>query len=496
MTGMKKIGALCFAFWLVLLMNGLHAYAADVVLRGTVSGNQNHSYLAIPFQVPAGVERLTVSFSYTGKQDHAVLDIGMEDPDRFRGWSGGNKMEFTIGIADATPSYLPGPIISGTWKLLIGVANIRPKKIASYTVLISFTRTGKAGIETFAPGPLRMEARWYRGDLHMHTAHSDGTCTSQSGKTVPCPVFVTLEAAVKRGLDFVAITDHNTTSQYDAERELQPYFDQLLLIPGREMTTYAGHTNFYGSTDFLDFRVAVPGTPGVDTLFRKAHQLGELVSINHPVLPDGEQCIGCGWQPGNYDMRLVNAIEAVNGSNAGINPMLHKLDIAFWEKQLDAGFRPTAVGGSDTHRPELGTIGEPTTVVYADELSVPAILNGIRAGHVFVDLTASRDRVLEVQATAGSSTANMGDALAASAGSMVNFTIHVAHCPGSKVRIELDGHAKPALQPGAITTDDQRVQTKWASDGKRHWVRADVLDAAGNLQLLGNPVYLNAKAAE
>lgn len=486
---------LSFAFSASAAVGQTTASPAGVVLNGVVKGKQNHDYLEVPFVVPPGVERLTVSFSYTGRQDHTILDLGMWDPDRFRGWSGGNKMEFTIGIPDATPSYLPGPIIPGTWNLVIGVANIRPDETAHYTAHVFFTRTGKAGIQSFAPGPLRTGARWYRGDLHMHTAHSDGSCPSLSGKTVPCPVFVMLEAAVNRGLDFVAITDHNTTSQYDAERELQPYFDQLLLIPGREMTTYAGHTNFYGSTDFLDFRIPGPGGASINKLFREAHQLGELVSINHPVVPD-KACIGCAWEQKGTDMGLVNAIEAINGGNSGQNRTLHKLDIAFWEKQLNAGYRPTAVGGSDTHRPMEGTIGEPTTVVHADELSVSAILKAIRAGHVFVDLTSSRNRVLEVQATAGSDSASMGDILPAPAGVPVNFTIHVENCPGSKVRVVLDGKVEPALQPGSIMSADQRLQAKWTSDGKRHWIRADVLDTDGNLQLLGNPIYLNSESAQ
>jgi predicted metal-dependent phosphoesterase TrpH len=44
-------------------------------------------------------------------------------------------------------------------------------------------------------------------------------------------MFVSEEEAARHGLDFLAITDHNTTSHYDEERELQPYFDKLLLIP-------------------------------------------------------------------------------------------------------------------------------------------------------------------------------------------------------------------------------------------------------------------------
>ena len=491
---MKKLGSLCVALWVVFAVSASPARAAaatGIVLQGAIRAAQNHGYVEAPFQVPGGVERLSVSFSYTGGEDHAVLDLGILDPQRFRGWSGGNKKSFTIGVADATPSYLPGPIISGQWKLLIGVANIRPGKTVHYRALVSFTRAGQGGVESFAPGPLETGARWYRGDLHMHTGHSDGTCTSQSDKSVPCPVFVTLDSAAKRGLDFVAITDHNTTSQYDAERELQPYFDKLLLIPGKEITTYAGHANVYGSTDFLDFRVPGRGAPSINTLLRKAHQLGELISINHPVLPDGEICIGCGWRQKSTDMRMVNAIEAINGGNAGVNRMLHQLDVAFWEKQLDSGLRLTAIGGSDTHRPELGSIGEPATVVYAKELSVPAIFSSIRAGHVFVDLTASGNRLLELQATAGGNTAAMGDTLIAPRGMAVSIVIHVVNCSGSRVKLVLDGHAGPALQPGGVAAAEQRLRTEWRSDGQRHWIRADVLDAEGNLQLLGNPVYLN-----
>src|SRR6266849_2026602 len=102
----------------------VHAQQPSVVLRGTVAGNQNNTYIEVPFEVPAGTQRLTVSFHYTGKEERTTLDIGIEDPYNFRGWSGGNKSLFTISTADATPSYLPGELTAGTWKLLIGVPNI------------------------------------------------------------------------------------------------------------------------------------------------------------------------------------------------------------------------------------------------------------------------------------------------------------------------------------------------------------------------------------
>lgn len=230
--------ALCVVLTLPIFCRALFGQATytDLVLEGKVTGSQNKIYFEVPFDVPAGVHRISVAFSYTGKDQKTTLDLGIADPERFRGNSGGNKSHFTISETDATPSYLPGVILPGKWKLLISVPNIRPTERADYRAEIRFN--AKQEDASFAAAALATGMRWYRGDLHMHTAHSDGNCASQSGKRVPCPLFLTVQAAAQRGLDFIAITDHNTESQYDAMRELQPYFDRTLLIPGREITTF------------------------------------------------------------------------------------------------------------------------------------------------------------------------------------------------------------------------------------------------------------------
>ena len=185
--------------------------------------------------------------------------------------------------------------MAGRWYLLIAVPIFGRTLVSHYTADIFFET--EPVIQSFSNGPLRPRQAWYRGDLHMHTGHSDGTCPSQTGRSVPCPVFVTAEAAVRRGLDFIAVTDHNTISQYDALRELQPYYDKLLFIPGREITTFQGHANVFGITRFVDYRIGTPGAPDMNTIARDVHQLGGLISINHPSAPSGEICLGCGWHP-------------------------------------------------------------------------------------------------------------------------------------------------------------------------------------------------------
>ena len=464
-----------------------------ILLEGDIRGTQNHSYVEVPFEVPAGVARVTITFTYTGKEQHTALDLGLADPTELRCWSGGNKRLLTVGISDATPSCLPGPIPAGKWNVLIGVPNIQPQGMAHYTLRVLFSRSGLVADE---PAellvPLRDGPAWYRGDLHMHTGHSDGTCPSQTGKMVPCPVYFTADAAARRGLDFIAITDHNATSQYDAMRELQPYFDKLLLIPGREITTFYGHINLLGTTQFVDFRLGSKSVPDVNTLLRKAKDIGAFTSINHPRDPTGEICMGCGWTPPSpVDMKLLAAVEAVN---SGSEDAAHS-GIPFWEAQSDEGYRLTGIGGSDNHRPmmpldALGSIGSPTTVVYAQNLSEPSILEGIRAGHVFIDLAGTKDRLLEVTAKTGSLTAHMGDGLEAAKDVVVSFDVHVANVAGGTVVLLADGKEIPAADL-AVSGDDQTKHVLWTSDGKRHWIRANVKGLHGEWWLVGNPVYVN-----
>jgi len=229
----------------------------------------------------------------------------------------------------------------------------------------------------------------------------------------------------------------------------------------------------------------------MNALYARAAAMHALISINHPGAPTGEVCMGCGWQAVT-DMHLVNAIEAVNG---GSEEGPHS-GIPFWDQQLNAGFRPTAIGGSDNHDAQLsperpGSVGSPTTVIYASELSTPAILDGIRSGRVFVDLTASKDRLLDVSAEMGTAKTFMGGNLDAKAGENLSVSAHVIACEGSQLRMVLDGREDPALPLQKIASPDQVLSANWKSDGQRHWLRADVISSSGKLELLGNPIYVN-----
>jgi hypothetical protein len=456
----------------------------DVRLDGVVTHADAQTYKEVPFTVPDGVARLSVEFSYTGREQRTTIDLGIFDPERFRGWSGGNKSAFTIAATDATPSYLAGPILPGRWFLLLGIPNIRENVRSEFHAKIYFGRRG----DSFPAAPARSGLAWYRGDLHMHTGHSDGSCASQSGVRVPCPLFRTVQAAVERGLDFIAITDHNTTSHADSMREVQSYFDRLVLIPGREITTFHGHANVFGPVDSIDFRLGSQSVPNLAALQDQIERVHGLLSINHPMSPSGENCMGCGWTVPDTDSRRIQAVEIVNAD--GVEG--ERSGIPFWENLLKSGLRLTAVGGSDNHdanKPlsQPGSIGYPETVVHAQNLTQEAILDAIRHGRVFLDLEGSTNRLIEYTAVAAGHTADIGDALPAARGEPVHLTIHVANVAGATVELIEDGRliSKKELTEGADNSFD------WTSDGARHWLRMVVRTAAGKPVLLGNPIFIN-----
>jgi len=117
----------------------------------------------LPVEVPGGVREIAVSYSYdkpqvpTGVLGNA-LDIGIFDERGirlggrgFRGWSGGFRTSFVISRSDATPGYLPGPIGTGTWHVVLGPYQVAPQGLAySVEVTLRFGPDGPAFVPSYA----------------------------------------------------------------------------------------------------------------------------------------------------------------------------------------------------------------------------------------------------------------------------------------------------------------------------------------------------------
>lgn len=323
----------------------------------------------LPVEVPRGSGGLRVELEYD--RSGAVLDLGCLGPSGFRGWSGGARESFVITAESATPGYLPGEIEAGTWRVMVGLHQIPADGVRFRVSAQSLAGTGAVSVPAAAalPVPARRPPRrdlpaspgrrWLAGDLHAHTVHSDGLMT--------VPELAVL--AVERGLDFLAVTDHNTTSHH-AELPLASARYGVTLVPGQEVTTAYGHAGVLGDTGWIDFR------DPPDSWLDAAEAGGGLMSVNHPIAGP------VSWM--HPMRRRPPLVEVWHWSWLDLS---WTTPLAWWQ-----AWDPLAipVGGSDWHQPGSDAPpGTPTTWAEAESAEPAAILDALRAGRAMI--SADRD---------------------------------------------------------------------------------------------------------
>jgi hypothetical protein len=439
------------------------AFAAPIHLTGPVPAGGD--FFTLPFDVPPGTAEIAVSHADSGDDD--VLDWGLRDPaGSLRGWGGGNPEDAIVGEAAASRSYLPGPLTPGRWEVLVGKARLGSDAPA-YDVTITLRDAPTlpaADRRPYDDVDLGGGPRWLAGDLHVHAR--------ESGDASPTLSEVAAFAR-SRGLDFVAISEHNTTSHLTLLGPAQDASPDVLLLPGAEITTYGGHANGIGLAAPAPFTVGFDGVD-VDAISAAVAEAGALLSINHPVLDLGEACIGCAWEhPIPADLA---AVEIATGGWSQAGQLFTERAIAFWDALCDQGHHLAALGGSDDHSggaddgPLHSDIGDPTTMIFADTLSRTAILDAIRAGRTVVKLQGPGDPMVIL----GADPAPVGDTVSARE---VTFTAEVRGGDGERVRFVVDGVARDEVRVDGdpfthvlrLTPEDaKRVRAEvWVDDHPR-----------------------------
>jgi hypothetical protein len=212
-----------------------------------------------------------------------------------------------------------------------------------------------------APEPAAVEGlRAVEGDFHLHTRFSDG---------IASPVDVVL-LAERRGLDVIALTEHNTTFPAKLARAFAELRGSpVLVIVGEEVTSKDAHVLAIGIEETVD-----PRLPLAD-IARAVHAQGGLVAAAHPVE--------------RYWPTLLPACSSLDAIEL-MHPLAYRGSSSFgtWEQMLafDAACPgKAALGNSDFHfGPDLG---EPRTVLFVpaeQPLSQGVVLDAIRAGRTAV----------------------------------------------------------------------------------------------------------------
>ncbi len=309
----------------------------------------------LSFEVPLECSGLRIQPAYD--RAAGVLDFGVIDPDGWRGWSGGARDLIEFGRDTNTPGYVVRGLPPGEWQVVVGLHRL-PAEGIEYRVEIEFGAVDVPPLPRSTPvarPPQRAipsvdGLHWLAGDLHAHTLHSDGAL----------PIDAVAAMAVGAGLDFLAVTDHNTVSHHPFLAEVGARHG-IDLLPGQEVTTADGHANAFGDIGWVDFRK--PADHWVSEVARR----GGLLSINHPVSGD------CAWrhplvaQPPLAEVWHWPWSDPTDGG-----------PLAWWT----AAGHPIPIGGSDWHHAQgTAAIGNPTTWVACADGDV---LGGMAAGRTAI----------------------------------------------------------------------------------------------------------------
>jgi hypothetical protein len=322
-----------------------------------ISHERQGEYFTLPFTMPPETESLSFTYRYKRHQESAgkdgftsrleinIIDLGLIAPDGVQvGASGADKTEIQISETYATPGYRTCRLLPGEWQILVGAY-----KVASEGVTVVYELS-------FTPKRLRL----LKGDLHAHTVASDGVLTAEE----------LAQHALRHGLNFLAITDHNQMISAEA----LPSIPGLTLIPGIEWTHYKGHANFMGVDEPYAGSFMANTVEEVLARFQSAREREALIMICHPF---DEGC------PFLFDIDSLpfDLLEIWNGPMRMSNIQA----IGLWSGMLIAGKKVPICGGSDYHRSQLFLFpGGPTTCVYAMSSGRSDILSALRQGHAYV----------------------------------------------------------------------------------------------------------------
>ena len=186
-----------------------------------------------------------------------------------------------------------------------------------------------------------------RIDLHVHTIFS--------GDATISPRFIVNQLYSHPFIKGVAITDHDTLEGYNRVRKLAATYEDILIIPGIEVSTRWGHINILGVEEKPRWGLTI------EKIVDFARERGGVIVIPHPYRESG-----MGEKMKNIH---VDAIEVFNPhATYEQNKMAEKLARA---KNLPR------VTGSDAHDPD--EMWAAYTEVKA-EPNVEAVLNAIRRG--------------------------------------------------------------------------------------------------------------------
>ena len=186
-----------------------------------------------------------------------------------------------------------------------------------------------------------------KADLHVHTTYSKDSLITPKDL---------ISYSKKRGLNGVAVTDHN---ELDGAYKIAKETD-FLVIPGMEVSSSDGHIVALNVKELIPRGLSAP-----ETVLR-IHKAGGVAIACHPYT----------YFKGSLKGKVCETFDAIEIINARAFPFKRSVKKA---TETANRLNLSRVGGTDAHYGPQ--IGYGYTVIEAEEASVEAIAKAIVEGH-------------------------------------------------------------------------------------------------------------------
>ena len=376
------------AITFLLLISAGRAASAETTLHleGDVPARAETRFF-VPLEVPDGIAEIEVRHDDLSEAN--ILDWGLDDPNGFRGWGGGNASRRSSVSRRRRAATCPVRSAAGRGRSSSGrrrsraagalrgrrhlrdTATLAPQSERTpYAAPAPRARRRVGTPATFTCTRARAATRGRRSTRCWHSPPAAGSISSCSPSTTP--------RASSR-------CTHAAQAQHPGRAA----------PPGGGVHDLRRPRQRHRRRQWVDHRIGVRGATiedAIGALSRSKAPCSRSIILARL----GDLCIGCGWEH-VVDPNEIDGVESPDRHR-------HRRDL------LGEGWSPPGLarGGARRQRrsrrrhgdgPFDSPIGSPTTMVYAKELSVAAILEGVRDARTVVKLDGPDGPMVDTEAS-------------------------------------------------------------------------------------------------